>query len=117
MHQDEWLLRRSYATPERKYMNPDGTAHSRVFKLRPKDNGELSVDVKSLTTIESAIIDFQKFILFETANQEVISMGLKTFHDIPDDWSNPAHAVIVGMSEDDEILPGKLARKSRRLRV
>ena len=42
---------------ERKYMNPDGTATSRVFKLRDKDNGQLSVDVKSLTTSEQAVGD------------------------------------------------------------
>ena len=37
----EWLFRRGRATPEKNYMNPDGTATSRVFKLREKDNGEL----------------------------------------------------------------------------
>lgn len=47
---DEWLFRRSFL-PEKKYMAPDGSATSRVFKLREKDNGELSVDVKSLTTM------------------------------------------------------------------
>ncbi|HEY5370639.1 MAG TPA: hypothetical protein VIJ75_16765 [Hanamia sp.] len=36
----EWLYRRGFSTPEKKYMNPDGTATSRVFKLRAKDNGE-----------------------------------------------------------------------------
>jgi hypothetical protein len=61
----EWLYRRSYSSPEKNYLNPDGSATSRVFKLREKDHGELSVDVKSLTTPANSIGDASKFILFE----------------------------------------------------
>jgi hypothetical protein len=43
--EDEWLFRRSWL-PEKKFLNPDGSATSRVFKLKEKDKGELSVDVK-----------------------------------------------------------------------
>jgi hypothetical protein len=65
----EWLYRRGYSSPEKKYMNPDGTATSRVFKLREKDHGELSVDVKSMTTVEASVGDASQFMLFEIANQ------------------------------------------------
>lgn len=115
----EWLYRRGYATPEKKYMNPDGSATSRVFKLREKDNGELSVDVKSMTTPEKAIGDPTKFMLFEISNAAVLGAGLFTYHaplsEQKQGIDNPAHAVIIGMSLDDDILPGILARKSRRV--
>jgi hypothetical protein len=117
--EEEWLYRRGYSTPEKKYMNPDGTAHSRVFRLKEKDNGELSVDVRSMTTPEKSIGDASKFMLFEVANLSVLSMGLTTFHDPCTteihSFDNPAHAVIVGMSDDDDVLPGLLARKSKRV--
>jgi hypothetical protein len=111
----EWLYRRSFSSPERKYMNPDGSAHSRVFKLRPKDKGELSVNVKSLTTVEATIVDFEKYILFEIFNDDVYQLGLECFHDPLPDGSNNAHAAIIGMTNEDDIMPGKLARKSRRV--
>ncbi|MBE0640044.1 MAG: hypothetical protein IH598_16125 [Bacteroidales bacterium] len=112
---EEWLFRRGYSTPEKKYMNPDGTATSRVFKLRPKDNGRLSVDVKSLTSTHQAIQDPKKYFLFEIHNAKVISLGLATFHDPLPDGSNEAHAFISGMQQDDEITPGLLAKNSRRV--
>ena len=52
---EEWLYRRGYNSPVHKFMNPDGTATSRVFKLRQNDEGKLSVDIKSLTTPQAAI--------------------------------------------------------------
>jgi hypothetical protein len=109
------LLRRGYSTPEKKYMNPDGTATSRVFKLRQQDNGELSVDVESLTTLEKALQDSDKYILFRLENKSVVEVGLQTYHAPLSDGSNDAHSVIVGMSIDDDILPGMLARASRRI--
>ena len=115
----DWLFRRSWAKPDKNYLNPDGTATSRVFKLREKDNGELSVDVKSLTTAERAIGDPSQFMLFEIRVQAVLEIGLGAFHD-PETLEehgreNPAHAVILGMSMWDEIFPGELARKSRKV--
>lgn len=112
---EEWLYRRGYSTPEKKYVNPDGTATSRVFKLRAKDNGQLSVDVKSLTTPEIAVKDPSKFMLFEIANGSVAEIGLTTFHDPLPDGSNDAHAVILGMDENDDVTPGVLARSSQRI--
>lgn len=115
----DWLFRRSWAKPDKNYLNPDGTATSRVFKLREKDNGELSVDVKSLTTPERAIGDPAQFMLFELRVQTVVEIGLVVLHD-PETQEehgrqNSAHAVIIGMSMDDEISPGALARNSQRV--
>lgn len=112
---EENLYRRSWSNPMKNYMNPDGTATSRVFKLRPKDNGELSVDVVSLTTPEIAIGDKSTFMLFEIANAIVLENNLQTYYDPLPDGSNNAHAVIVGMTLEDDILPGVLAKKSKRI--
>ena len=62
---EEWLYRRGYNSPVHKFMNPDGTATSRVFKLRQNDEGKLSVDIKSLTTPQAAIGSSEKYFLFE----------------------------------------------------
>lgn len=111
----EYLYRRGYCTPERNYMNPDGTATSRVFKLREKDQGELSVDVKRLTSAEIAIGDTSKFMLFEVPNRVVEAIDLQTFHDPLPEGRNNAHAVICGMTVEDDLKPGLLARKSKRV--
>jgi hypothetical protein len=96
-------------------MNPDGTATSRVFKLREKDNGQLSVDVQSLTTPEKAVGDLLKYFLFDLPNEAVLSLGLESYHDeLPD---NPAHAFISGMIMEDDIMPGQLARLSKRVYI
>ena len=114
---EETLYRRSWL-PEKKYLNPDGTAHSRVFKLREKDNGELSVDVKSMTSPEQAVIDKASFFLFEIPNSDVLDIEnptLTTYHSPLPEGKNDAHAVIVGMEITDEITPGLLARLSRKV--
>jgi hypothetical protein len=117
----DWLYRRGFSSPERKYMNPDGTATSRVFALREKDDGELSVDVKSLIEARVSVGDPDKFMLFEIANKDVLNLNLTTEHDpLPNAKStahNPAHAVILGMDIEDEIMPGLLARKSKRVYI
>jgi len=95
-------------------MNPDGTATSRVFKLREKDNGELSVDVSSLTSPEISIGDKSKFLLLQIENKSVIALDLSTYHAPEVDGSNDAHAGY-GMSLEDEIIPGLLARASLRI--
>lgn len=111
---EEWLYRRSW--PEKKFMYPDGTATSRVFKLREKDSGKLSVDIKSLTTPEKAIGDPEKFWLFEVKNEEVIAIPpLTTLYDPLPEGANDAHAVIEGMTIEDDITPGLLARKCKRV--
>ncbi len=116
---EEWLYRRYYL-PEKKFMNPDGTATSRVFKLREKDNGELSVDVKSMTTAEKSVDDKTKFFLFELPNKSVFEITepqLITYHDPLKDGSNDAHALIVGMSMEDDITPGLLAKASKKVAI
>jgi hypothetical protein len=115
---NEWLYRRGYSTPERKYMNPDGSATSRVFKLREKDNGELSVDVKSMTTPKKSVGNPERFFLFEIPNSVVLNTSspqLQTFHTPLLDGSNDAHSVIVGMTLGDEVIPGILAKASKRV--
>ncbi len=111
----EFLFRRGYSTPEKKYLNPDGTATSRVFKLREKDNGELSVNVVSLTTPQKSIGDSSKFMLFKIASDSVYEIELEPVHKPELDGSNDAHSVIIGMDLEDEIKPGLLARKSIRV--
>ncbi|MEP0711640.1 hypothetical protein [Algoriphagus sp.] len=112
---EEFLYRRGFSTPEKKYCNPDGSATSRVFKLREKDEGMLSVDLKSRTTAERAISDPGKFMLFELKNESVEEVALETVYDPLDDGSNNAHALIIGMQMDDDIAPGHLARNSKRV--
>lgn len=111
----EFLFRRGYSTPEKKYVNPDGTATSRVFKLREKDDGELSVDVVSLTTPEKSVGDSTRFMLFKIKADSVYEIELEPIHKPESDGSNDAHAVIIGMSLDDDIKPSLLAKKSNRV--
>lgn len=117
----EWVYRRGYSTPVHKFMNPDGTATSRVFKLRPKDEGKLSVDVKSLTTAAVSIGEPDKYFLFEVSVKNIASIGLDTWYDpltmAKHGVENPAHAYISGFDEDDDILPVQLASFSRRVIV
>ena len=114
----EWLYRRGYSNPVKNYMNPDGTATSRVFKLREKDDGELSVDVKSMTTAAKSVGDHSKYFLFEISNQAVLDIDdLMAFHHPLPDGVNDSHAVIIGMSLEDEIKPGLLARNSKRVYI
>lgn len=111
---EEWLYRRYYNPLEKNISKLTSQFHSRIFKLRPKDNGELSVDVKSLTTPEKAISDSHKFFLVEIQNKSVLKIeNLCTFHDPLRDGTNNAHAVITGMTIDDDVIPGLLARASR----
>ena len=63
------LYRRAFGPPDKRFTNPDGTATSRAFKLRPNE-GQLSTDVKSLTTAEKAVKDSSRFILFELVLQK-----------------------------------------------
>jgi len=118
----DWhLYRRGFGPPDKRFLNPDGTATSRAFKLRDKDQGKLSVDVKEMTTAANAIIDPTKFVLFEVPVVAVEKIGLSTVHDplsvVNDGIENDAHASILGLDDDDEIKPGLLARASRRIAV
>lgn len=115
---DELFYRRYYISKS----NPNGNAvSSRVFKVRNKDNGKLSVDAVSLTTYEKSVVDEQKFSLFEIANEDVVQIkndqgvALQSIHDplldsIPD---NPAHCLIFHIEEDDDVTPKLLSLKAK----
>lgn len=113
---EEQLYRSIYRTPWHKYVDPDGRPTSRNFKLRPKDERKLSVDVASLTTPEHLVRDLSKFALASLANSDVKSIELSTFHDPctveEHGFENPAHAYIWGMDEEDDIKPALLAQKA-----
>lgn len=108
----------------KKFLNPDGSVSSRVFALREKDNGQLSIDIASLCKPIDAITargEFSpdQFWLASISVADVHSLNLEAFcqpltvaqHNV----ENPAHGFIWGMQLDDDILPGLLARKSRRV--
>ena len=116
---DKNLYRRGFGPPDKRFLNPDGSPTSRAFKLRSKDNGKLSVDIKEMTTKEAAIQDPEKFVLFELMVKSVEEIELTVFHDAltqeKDGIENPAHAYIWGLGIDDDIKPGLLARASKRI--
>ncbi|MFZ4463472.1 MAG: hypothetical protein ACOYN5_06470 [Bacteroidales bacterium] len=112
---DETLFRRGFCLPLKNFLNPDGTATSRVFKLREKDLGELSVDICSLTTKEKSVMDPNKHILFEIENKVVMDIDLLTYKAPLVDGTNDAHAVITGLEIDDDIKPALLAKASRKV--
>jgi hypothetical protein len=114
--EDEALYRSIYRTPWHKYVDPNGRPTSRNFKLRPKDEGKLSVDVAGLTTPEKSVRDISKFALASIANTDVKTIGLAAYHDpctvAEHSFDNPAHAYIWGMDESDDIMPALLAQKA-----
>lgn len=114
---EESLYRRIYRKPWLKYANPDNTPTSRNFVPRESDQGKLSVDVASLTSKELAIGDINKYALAEVSVRDVESVGLVAIHDPCTNqthgYENPAHALIEGFEEDDDIKPALLARKAK----
>jgi len=112
---DELLYRRGFNSPEKKYLNPDGTATSRVFKLRPKDNEKLSVDLAKLTKREKAVVDPSQFNLFEIKNSTVEEIDLQTVYDAQYTSENNSHCLIIGMNNDDETKPAHLAKNSKKI--
>ncbi|MGV3767286.1 MAG: hypothetical protein ACO1NW_14225 [Chitinophagaceae bacterium] len=113
------LYRRGFGPPDKRFLNPDGSATSRLFKLRAKDEGKLSVDVKEMTTPDQAVIDPTKFILFEIPVRGVSEIKLDAIHDPltleEHGVENLAHALILGIDDDDDVKPGLLARMSKRI--
>jgi hypothetical protein len=108
----EYLLRRAYRR-DKNYVHPiTGLPTSRAFAPRPKDEGKLSVDIKSLTNFSISIDDEQRFRLFEIIASLVYKLKLKCIYDplLPE---NPAHAIITGFDPEDESIPGILARSAR----
>ncbi len=111
--------RRVFGPPDKRFLNPAGSATSRAFVLKPKDEGKLSVDVREMTTPEMAVIDKMRFVLFEISVRKVENLSLAVIHDPltleMDNIENPSHALILGLQEDDEITPSLLAKLSNRV--
>jgi len=106
----EVLLRRVYRTDKRYIDKRTGRPTSRAFAPRPKDEGRLSVDIARLTTTDEAIYDKKKFCLFSIISDLVIELMLSCVYDPIE--NNISHSVIVGFDEEDESVPGILARSS-----
>lgn len=107
---EETLLRRVYRGDKRYIDKKTGRPTSRAFAPRPKDEGRLSVDIKSLTSFLFAVGDQHKYLLFSILSNLVYDLGLCCIYDpLPD---NSAHALITGFDPDDESIPGILARAS-----
>lgn len=112
---DEYLLRRIYRSDKRYIDKKTGRPTSRAFVPRPKDEGKLSVDLERLTTLEKAVNDPYKYILFRLISNLIFQLGLNCIYD-PVEYNN-AHAIIIGFDKEDESVPGILARKSERIDV
>ena len=112
---EEILLRRVFAR-DKKYIDLIGKPTSRAFTPRPKDDGKLSVDIKSLTTYAAAIRDEQRFALFTIHVAFAKSLGLNCIYDpltlITDGIDNIAHSLVIGIPTEDESISGLLARNS-----
>lgn len=112
----ECLLRRTWRM-DKKYVNQlTGIPTSRAFAPRPKDEGKLSVNIKSLTNFADTIKDERRFRLFEVLTSLVYKLNLICTYDpiLPE---NPAHAIITGFDPEDESIPGILARQAREVTV
>lgn len=114
---DDTLLRRVYREDKR-YRDPrTGRPSSRAFSPRPKDEGKLSVNIESMTSFESAIIDPIKFILYRISVTLVNELGLDCIYDplVNGDFENLAHALVIGFDEEDESVPAILSRKAQQI--
>lgn len=106
----ETLLRRVYRKDRHYIDRRTGLPTSRAFAPRPKDNGKLSVEIKSMTSFQEAIVNAEKFRLFNVLAKLVYELGLSCIYDPID--NNIAHALITGFDPEDESVPGILARSS-----
>ncbi|VAW13559.1 hypothetical protein MNBD_BACTEROID03-2036 [hydrothermal vent metagenome] len=118
----ESFYRRVYRKDKRYIDKRTGRFLSRAFTPRPKDNGFLSVDMKRLTTLESAISnDPTKFLLGVILNEDVIDLGLKSIYDPKtlgeDGFENNAHCLIGQIDKGDESIAGILARKAKKIEI
>ena len=119
---NESFYRRVYRKDKRYIDKKTGKFLSRAFTPRPKDEGFLSVDLKRMTTIESALNnDSAKFLLGVLMNKDVISIGLKSIYDPKtieeDGFDNKAHCLIGYIDEEDESIAGILARKAQKIEI
>ncbi len=111
------FYRRIYRS-DKKYLDKTGRPTSRAFSPRPKDDGQLSVDLSSLSTPQDSCGDVVRFTLFSILGKTVKSTDLKIIYNpisfIQDgkEKTNIAHSIIIGFEKDDESKPGILARSS-----
>lgn len=103
----EYLLRRGYCPQQ---IRRDGTVTSRAFVARPKDEGKLSVDIESLTTLAVSIKDASLFRLCRILTSDVYNLGLGCIYDPLAD--NIAHALITGLDGEDLEIPQLLSIKA-----
>ena len=87
------LLRRVPKVPS--HFN-NGRITSAAFKPRPGENG-LSVDILSLTTIETSLKNPDKLLAAIIKAEDAVKEGCECFHDpVPDNYS---HALIKGITK------------------
>lgn len=107
----EWLLRRVYRIDRKCTDKVTGMPNSRAFAPRPKDEGKLSVNIKSLSNYIESIVDESKYRLFSIRASVVYKLMLScTYDPLPD---NIAHALVSGFDSDDESAPGIMARSAK----
>ncbi len=119
---NESFYRRVYRKDKKYVDKRTGKLLSRAFTPRPKDDGFLSVDLKRLTTIESALNnDPVKYLLAVILNKDIISLGLNSIYDPKtlknDGFDNKAHCLIGHIDYDDESVAGILARKAKKIEI
>ena len=114
LDKDEHLLRRVYRSDKIFIDKKTGRPTSRAFAPRPKDNGKLSVEIERLTKYENAIVDPNRFVLFKFLAEVAYDLGLNCIYD-PIENENLAHALVTGFPDDDESVPGILARNAQKV--
>lgn len=109
--ESEWLLRRVYRHDRKHTDRTTGLPNSRAFAPRPKDEGKLSVNIKSLSSYLESIVAERNFRLFMFSASVVYKLKLSCIYDpLPD---NNAHALVSGFDSEDESAPGIIARSAK----
>ena len=107
----EWLLRRVYRHDKKQTDKITGLPNSRAFAPRPKDEGKLSVNVKSLSSYIESVVNEGKYRLFTFSVSLVYKLNLSCTYDPLHD--NSAHALVSGFDSEDESAPGIIARSAK----
>ena len=115
---EDSLYHKTY--PQNKYVFPDGRPTFRAFKPRPKDNGELSCDVVSMTTPLLAVTENHRYnvgewILFQIPVEKVLHYGAKARHDPL--VGNAAHALIYDYGADMDAMAADLAKSASQVPI
>ncbi len=105
---DSLLRRVQFTNPD--FIKDDGTPASSSFSLKKGEQG-LSVDLEKLTTLESSILDPERFRLYRLKVSDCTNLGLNCEHDPVED--NPAHSLI--MAPISRGASRQLAKASKRV--